>query len=146
MLPSTVASSASSTSFFSSLAGPEQVLPLLSHQLAVFGVGHPGFAAAEKDDGGGAKHYQAGEEAKNGEANQLAARDQRSTRRVHRLLQRDLEQLALGRAQQLVEGVRWEAVVLRGQVAVAVTIAVGLQGLGPGPGPGLGMGDLCRAE
>lgn len=122
------------------------MLPLLSHQLAVLGVGHPGFAAAKEDDGGGAEHHQAGEQAQHREADQLAARHQRRTRRVHRLLKRDLEQLALGGPQQLVKGMCWEAIVLRGQVAVAVAVAMGVRVLGPGPGPGLGMVGLCRAE
>lgn len=93
---------------------PQQVLPLLAHQLAVLGVGQPGLAAAEEHDARGAQDHQAGEQRQQAEAEQLAVGDQHAAG-VHRLLQGDLEQVPLGRPEELVEGVSRQGVVLRCQ-------------------------------
>lgn len=50
---------------------------LLSHQLTVLGVGHPRLAAVKEDDARRAQDHQTGEEPQNGEADDLAADDQR---------------------------------------------------------------------
>lgn len=90
---------------------PQQVLPLLAHQLAVLGVGQPRLATAEEHDSRGAQDHQAGEQRQQAEAEQLAVGDQDATG-VHRLLQGDFEQVPLGRPEELVEGVSRQGVVL----------------------------------
>lgn len=93
---------------------PQQVLPLLAHQLAVLCVGQPRFTAAEEHDARGAQDHQAGEQRQQAEAEQLAVGDQHTVG-VHRLLQGDLQQVPLGRPQELVEGVSRQGVMLRRQ-------------------------------
>lgn len=93
---------------------PQQVLPLLAHQLAVLGVGQPRLTAAEEHNARGAQDHQAGEKCQQAEAEQLAVGDQHSAG-VHRFLQGDLELVPLGRPEELVEGVSRQGVVLRCQ-------------------------------
>ncbi len=53
------------------------VMLMLSHQLTVFGVGHPRLAVVKEDDARRAQDHQTGEEPQNGEADDLASADQR---------------------------------------------------------------------
>lgn len=90
----------------------QQVLPLLSNELAVLGVSQPRLAAAKEHDSRRAQDNQAGEQGQYAEADELTVGDE-DARRVHRLLQGDLKQVSLRWPQQLVEGVGREGVVLR---------------------------------
>lgn len=82
----------------------QEEIPLLPHQLAVLCVRHPRLTAVKKDDARRDQDHQTGEETQNGEADDLAAGDQRTGR---------LERLSLGRTQQLVESVGRYGVVTR---------------------------------
>lgn len=55
----------------------QEQIPLLPHQLAVLSVGHPRLTAGEEDDARRDQDHQTGEETQNGEADDLAASDQR---------------------------------------------------------------------
>lgn len=90
----------------------QQVLPLLPDQLAVLCVSQPRLASAKEHDARGAQNNQAGEQGQHAKAHQLPVGDQDALR-VHRLLQGDFEEVPVRRAQQLVEGVSREGVVLR---------------------------------
>lgn len=109
----------------------EQVFPLLPHQLAVLGVGQPRLAAAEEHDARRAQDDQAGEQGQHAEADELAVGDEDALG-VHRLLQRDLQQVPLGRPEELVEGVRGQGVVLRREREHSVVHGPGDRRLGPG--------------
>lgn len=54
----------------------QQVLSLLSHQLAVLRVSQPRFASAKKNDARGAQNNQAGEQGQHAKAQQLSVGDE----------------------------------------------------------------------
>lgn len=111
----------------------QQVLPLLSNELAVLGVSQPRLAAAKKHNAGRSQDDQAGQQGQHSEADELTVCDQ-DAGGMDCLLQRDLQQVSFRWSEELVEGVSGDGVVLRGQREhsalcdpVADHLALGLQ-------------------
>ncbi|TNN36994.1 hypothetical protein EYF80_052847 [Liparis tanakae] len=92
----------------------QQALPLLPEQLAVLGVGSPRRAAPEEHDARGAQDHRAGEQRQHAEADELAVGGE-DAGRARRVPQGDLQQVSVGRPEELVEAVGGEGVVLRRQ-------------------------------
>lgn len=111
----------------------QQVLPLLSNELAVLGVRQPRLAAAKEHDSCSAQDNEAGEQSQHAEADELTVGDE-DARRVDRLLQGDLKQVPLRWSEQLVKGVSREGVVLRSQSKYSVVHWLGRSLLGSGLG------------
>lgn len=109
----------------------QQVLPLLTDELAVLGVSQPRLTAAKEHDAHSAQDNHAGEQGQHAEADELAVGVE-NARGVDRLLQGDLEQVSLGRSEKLVEGVSGEGVVLRSQREHPVVHGLCAGRLGPG--------------
>lgn len=109
----------------------QQVFPLLPNKLAVLGISQPRLTAAKKHNACSAQDDHACEQGQHAEADELTVGDE-DARGVDRLLKGDLQQVSLGRSEELVEGVSREGVVLRSQSKHSVVHRPGTDRLGPG--------------